>query len=76
MKSLGQPPNPHTHSLHQWPCPTRVPAAPPQHQLEVHQEAEQMELDIPDNIPDLLNVLEEVMFDFDAWAKDVLIYQF
>ena len=44
--------------------------------MEVHQESEQMGLDIPDDIPDLLDVPEVVMFDFDAWAQDVPSYQF
>ena len=52
------------------------PASPPQHQVEVHQELELMESDILDDILDLLDVAKEVMFDFDAWAQDVLSYQF
>ena len=53
-----------------------VPVSPPQYQVEVPQELKLMELDIPDDIPDFLNVPKEVMFDFDAWAQDVLSYQF
>ena len=35
-----------------------------------------MELDIPEDIPDLFDIPEEVMSDFDASAQDVLSYQF
>ena len=53
-----------------------VPASPPQHQVDVPLELELMELDIPDDILDLLDMPKEVMSDFDAWAKDVVSYQF
>ena len=33
-----------------------------------------MELDIPEDIPDLIDVPEDVMSDFDAWAHDMLSY--
>ena len=36
---------------------------------------ELMELDILEDILDLLDIPEEVMSDFDAWAQDVLNYQ-
>ena len=36
---------------------------------------ELMEPDIPEDIPDLLDAPEEVMSEFDAWAQDVLNYQ-
>ena len=36
---------------------------------------ELMELDIPEDILDLLDVTGEVMSDFDDWAQDVLSYQ-
>ena len=64
---------------HPQPVPVRhqgVPASPPQHQVEVPQKLEIMELDILDDILDLLDMPKEVMFDFDAWAQDVLSYQF
>ena len=35
-----------------------------------------MELDIPGDMPELLDVPKEVMSDFDAWAHDALSYQF
>ena len=53
-----------------------APASSHQHQLQVPQELELKEFDILDDIPDLLDVVKEVMFDFDAWARDVLSYQF
>ena len=34
-----------------------------------------MELDIPKDILDLLDVPEEVVSDFNAWVQDVLNYQ-
>ena len=37
---------------------------------------ELMELDVPEVKPDLLDVPGEVTSDFNAWAKDVLSYQF
>ena len=37
---------------------------------------ELMECDIPEGIPQLLDVSEEVMSNFDAWAQHVLSYQF
>ena len=51
---------------------------PPQQpdQIAVLPEFEPMELDIPEDVPDLLDVPEDVMSDFDAWAQDVLSYQF
>ena len=55
-----------------------VPATLPQQpdQVEVSPQFELMELDIPEDIPDLLDVPKEVMSDFDAWALGVLSYQF
>ena len=42
---------------------------------EMPPEPELMELDIPENIPDLKDVPEEVLLDFDARAHSVLGYQ-
>ena len=55
-----------------------IPTMPPEehYQVEVSPEFELMELDIPEDIPDLLDVPHEVMSDFDACAHDVLSYQF
>ena len=52
-----------------------VPASPPQHQVEVPQELELIELDIPDDILDVLDVPKEVMLDFDTWAQDLPSHQ-
>ena len=65
------------HSLYQQPhpcSPTKESQKPDQ--MEVPPEFEVMELDTPEDIPDLLDVLQEVMSDLDAWAHDVLSYQF
>ena len=35
-----------------------------------------MDLDIPEDIPDLLDVSEDVMIDFNAWPQDVLSYKY
>ena len=45
-------------------------------QVKVPPEFELMELDITEVIPDLLDIPEEMMSDFDAWDQDVLGYQF
>ena len=45
-------------------------------QVEVPPEFELMEMAIPKDMPDLLDVPQEVMSDFKAWTNDVLIYQF
>ena len=36
---------------------------------------EHMELDIPEDTSDLIDILEEVLSDFDAWAHNVLDYE-
>ena len=55
-----------------------VLAMPPQQpdQVEVLPEFDMMDLDIPEDIPDLLDIPEEIISDFDAWAQDELSYQF
>ena len=55
-----------------------VPATPPEQpdQVEVPPEFELMELDVPEDIPDWLDISEEVMSDFDAWDQDVLSTNF
>ena len=75
MKFLGQ--TPHPHPLPALATPPQqshqgVPVSSPQQQVEVPQELELVELDIPDNIPDFLYVPKEIMSDFDAWVQDVL----
>ena len=44
-------------------------------QMEIPQEPELMELDIPEDRPDLIDIPEEVLSDLDAWAHNVLDYQ-
>ena len=34
-----------------------------------------MDIDIPEDIPDLINVPEDILLDFDAWAHSVMEYQ-
>ena len=68
MKFLGQLSQPNPHS------PNKEPQQ--SDQVEVPPEVQLMELDIPEDISDLLDVPQEVMSDFDAWANDVLSYQF
>ena len=78
MRFIGWPPHPHIHSLYQWPHPhspnkdfqTHHPQQP--NQVEVPPESEFMELDIPDDIPDLIDVPEDTVLDFEAWAHNVL----
>ena len=53
----------------QWPN-QGVPATPPllPDQIEMLPDHDLMDLDIPGDIPDLLDVPEGVISDFDAWA--------
>ena len=53
-----------------------LPVTPPPqpNQVEMLPEYKLMELDILEDIPDLLDVPEEVMSDFDAWAQHILSY--
>ena len=53
-----------------------VPATPPPqpNQIEIPLDHEPMELYIPEDIPDLIDVPEEVISDFDAWVQNVLVY--
>ena len=55
-----------------------IPAMSPQQpdQVEVPLHLKLMELDTTEDVPNLLDVPEEVMSDFDVWAQDVLSYQF
>ena len=81
MKFLGWPPQPQAHNPYQQPhtCSPPKESQPfPQQpeQVEVPPEFEVMELNIPEGILDLLDEPQEVMSDFDAWAQDVLNYQF
>ena len=44
-------------------------------QVEMPPEPELMESDIPEDIPDLIDIPEEVLSDFNAWAHSVLDYE-
>ena len=44
--------------------------------MEGPQELELMELDVPDDISDLIDMPEDIVSDFEAWAHDVLSYEF
>ena len=59
--------------IHQIPKPA-TPSPQPD-QVEVPQELEQMDIDIPENLPDIINVPKELLSDFDSWAHSVLEYQ-
>ena len=49
---------------------------PPQpEQVEMPPEYELIELDIPEDIPELINVPEQMLSDFDVWAHSVLDYK-
>ena len=49
---------------------------PPQpNQVQMSPELEQMDIDIPEHLPDLLDVPEELLSDFDSLAHSVLDYQ-
>ena len=49
---------------------------PPQpKQMEMPPEPEHMDIDIPVEIPDLIDVPEELLSDFDSWTHSILEYQ-
>ena len=80
MRFLGWPP-PHPQPVPVTPAPQPnqgLPDTPPQHpnQVEVPPELELMELDVLDDIPDLIDMPEDTVLDFEAWAHNVLSYQF
>ena len=45
-------------------------------QVVMPPEPQLMGIDIPEDIPDLIDVPEEILLDFDAWAHSVLDYQY
>ena len=51
-----------------------IPSLQPDH-VEMPPDYEMMDLDIPEDIPDLLDVPQDVMFNYYAWVQDVLRYQ-
>ena len=52
-------------------------ATPPSQaeQVDMPPQYELMVFDIPEDVPDLINVLGEVLLDFDALAHSVLDYE-
>ena len=52
--------------IHKIPRPATKVETPPDHEL--------MELNIQEDIPDLTDVPEEVISDFDAWVQSLLDY--
>ena len=63
--------------IHQILCPTPTPATPPLQPIpeEVPPEPEQMDMEILVDLPDIIDVPEEHLSDFDSWAHSVLEYQ-
>ena len=56
--------------IHQIPSPA-TPGSQP-NQVEMPPEPENLDIDIPEDIPCLINVPEELLSDFDSWAHSVL----
>ena len=63
---VEMPPEPKQPAL-QPPQPNQVVMLPPV--------SENMDIDIPEDIPDFINIPEEILSDFDAWAHSVPKYQ-
>ena len=72
--------------IHEIPWPATPPPQPNQvemlvfpppqpGQVEIPPEHELMELGIPEDMPDLINFQEEVLWDFDAWTHSVLPHE-
>ena len=59
--------------IHQIPRPATPPLQP--NQLEMLPEPEHMDIDIPEDIADLIDISKEILSDFDAWAQSILEYQ-
>ena len=53
-------------------------ATPPQqpNQVEMPTEPDLMDIDIPEDIPDFIDIPEEILLDIVAWAHSVLEYQY
>ena len=54
-----------------------LPVTPPPQsdQVEMPSDYKLMDIDIPEDIPDLLDVLQDLMSDFNTWGQDVLSYK-
>ena len=72
---IHQIPRPATPPLQ--PNPVEMPATPAQQsdQVKMLPEPEPMDTGIPGDIPDLIHVPKEILWDSDAWAHSVLEYQ-
>ena len=55
--------------------PVTLHPQPNQVQMPQHYELMDLELDIPKDILDLLDVPQDVMSNFNTWVQDVLTYQ-
>ena len=44
-------------------------------QVEISPEPEQMNKEIPEDLPDLIDATKELLSDFGSWAHSVLEYQ-
>ena len=72
--SKEPPPNSQKHqSINQISRPAIPPLQP--NQVEVPPEPEQMDIKIPEDLPDLIKVPKELLSDFDSWANSVLEYK-
>ena len=55
--------------------PDQQPHPHQPNQVEVPPEPEQMDIEILNDLPDVINVPEEVLSDLDYWTHSVLEYQ-
>ena len=59
--------------IHQIPRPATPP--PQSHQVKMPPKPEQMDMEIPEDLPDLTDVPEELLSDSNSWAHSVLEHQ-
>ena len=59
--------------IHQ--IPRSVAPTPQPDEVKMPPKPEQMDIDIPEDLPHLINVPKELLSDFDSWACSVLDYQ-
>ena len=59
--------------IHQ--IPRLATLSPQPSQVEIPPEPEQMDMEILEDLPDLIDVPKELLSDFDSWAHSVLEYQ-
>ena len=83
IKYPGQQPHPQLNQVGTSATPSlqpdqvEMPATPPPQpeQVEMSPQYELMESDIPEDMPDITDIQEEVLSDFDAWVHSVLDYE-